>query len=256
MYDSSTRRRALRLLASGLTLTQTSRQLGISISTLREWRDHPERLPARAATCPRCEEIPTMPEPPGAYAYLLGLYLGDGCISVVGDPGKRVWSLRIMCADSWPGLRDECARAMTAIRPLNRVRILQKQGCSEVNSYSMHWPHLFPQHGPGKKHQRAIVLAGWQEEIVAEHPGLFARGLIHSDGYRGTNRVRRPVGGEDKWYEYPRYLFKNESADILRLCGETLDRLGVAWRHNKPNEISVARRDAVARLDQFVGPKY
>ncbi|GAA0392343.1 hypothetical protein GCM10009530_49550 [Microbispora corallina] len=82
------------------------------------------------------------------------------------------------------------------------------------------------------------------------------RGLMHSDGYRGANRVRRPVGGEDKWYEYPRYLFKNESADILRLCGDALDRLGVDWRHNKRNEISVARRAAVARLDEFVGPKY
>ncbi|MEV4456784.1 hypothetical protein [Microbispora sp. NPDC049633] len=54
----------------------------------------------------------------------------------------------------------------------------------------------------------------------------------------------------------PRYLFKNESAGILRLYGEALDRLGVAWRYNKRNEISVARRDAVARLDEFVGPKF
>ena len=35
-----------------------------------------------------------------------------------------------------------------------------------------------------------------------------------------------------------------------------LDRLGVAWRFCKPTTISVARRDAVARLDRFVGPKY
>ncbi|KAA9379977.1 helix-turn-helix domain-containing protein [Microbispora cellulosiformans] len=41
VYDSSTRRRALRLLDSGLTLAQASRRLGISPSTLREWRDHP-----------------------------------------------------------------------------------------------------------------------------------------------------------------------------------------------------------------------
>ena len=60
----------------------------------------------------------------------------------------------------------------------------------------------------------------------------------------------------DQWYEYPRYLFTNESGDILRLCGETLDRLGVAWRFSRRNAISVARREAVARLDEFVGPKY
>ena len=48
----------------------------------------------------------------------------------------------------------------------------------------------------------------------------------------------------------------NESGDILRLCGETLDQLGVAWRFSRRNAISVARREAVARLDEFVGPKY
>jgi hypothetical protein len=40
------------------------------------------------------------------------------------------------------------------------------------------------------------------------------------------------------------------------LCGEVLETLGVAWRYSKPNTISVARREAVARLDEFVGPKY
>jgi len=68
--------------------------------------------------------------------------------------------------------------------------------------------------------------------------------------------VRRTLADGEHWYEYPRYLFVNMSADILRLCGQALDRLGVAWRFSKPNTISVAKREAVARLDEFVGPKY
>ena len=107
-------------------------------------------------------------------------------------------------------------------------------------SCSRHWPCLFPQHGPGKKHTRRIELAEWQQVIVERHPGEFARGLFHSDGYRGVNRVRRRWADRDHWYEYPRYLFVNESEDILRLCGQTLDQLGVAWRFSKPNTISVA----------------
>jgi hypothetical protein len=106
------------------------------------------------------------------------------------------------------------------------------------------------------KHQRVIELEPWQERIVAEYPGDFARGLFHSDGYRGINRVRRPLKEGYRWYEYPRYLFVNRSADIHQLCGEALDRLGVEWRFSKPTTISVARRAAVARLDVFVGPKY
>ncbi|MFI6882398.1 hypothetical protein [Streptosporangium canum] len=134
--------------------------------------------------------------------------------------------------------------------------MIAKQGCTEVNSFSKHWPHLFPQHGPGKKHNRLITLEACQREIVEAHPGCFVRGLMHSDGYRGTNRVRRHFNGSDHWYEYPRYLFVNESQDILELCEEALDLLDVAWRRSKPNTVSVARREAVERLDEFVGPKY
>jgi hypothetical protein len=67
---------------------------------------------------------------------------------------------------------------------------------------------------------------------------------------------RHTLDSGERWYEYPRYLFVNESADILFLCGQVLDQLGVEWRFSKPNTISVAKRDAVARLDEFVGPKY
>jgi hypothetical protein len=161
-----------------------------------------------------------------------------------------------MCADAWPGLIRECERAVRSIRPDNKVSIQQKVGRAEVSSYSRHWPCLFPQYGPGRKHRRTIELQPWQRAIVLENPGHFARGLFHSDGYRGINRVRAHCADGDHWYEYPRYLFTNESDDILRLCGETLDQLGVAWRFSRRNAISVARREAVARLDEFVGPKY
>jgi hypothetical protein len=117
-------------------------------------------------------------------------------------------------------------------------------------------PCLFPQHGLGKKHLRHIELRPWQETIVAEFPGEFVRGLLHSDGYRGVNRVRRLLADEERWYEYPRYLFSNKSLDILALCGQALDRLGVQWRFARWDMISVARKEAVARLDEFVGPKY
>ena len=145
---------------------------------------------------------------------------------------------------------------MQAVRPDNKVLMVQRIGCTEVKGYSRHWPCLFPQHGPGKKHLRKIELAEWQRVIVERYPEEFARGLLHSDGCRALNRVRRRLECGERWYEYPRYLFVNESADILALCGQTLDRLGVEWRFSKPNTISVAKRDAVARLDEFVGPKY
>jgi hypothetical protein len=184
---------------------------------------------------------------------MLGLYLGDGHLILAR---KGVWVLSITCCDGWPGIMEQARLAMSAVMPSSKVFARARTGCTDIKSTSKHWLCLFPQHGPGMKHQRVIALEPWQERIVAEYPGDFARGLFHSDGYRGINRVRRPLKEDHRWYGYPRYLFVNQSADIHRLCGQALDRLGVAWRFSKPNTISVARRTAVARLDVFVGPKY
>ena len=52
---------------------------------------------------------------------------------------------------------------------------------------------LFPQHGPGRKHERPIVLAAWQDEVVRAHPGHFLRGLLHSDG--AGQQLDDPLGG-------------------------------------------------------------
>lgn len=199
-----------------------------------------------AVRCFRCRTDLDNPTDPPAYAYLLGLYLGDGHL-VTSD---RVPVLRIYCADAWPNLIEACDVAMRAVLA-NKVQRIQKQGCVAVQSTGTHWPCLFPQHGPGKKHQRRIVLADWQRQIVQEHPGDFLRGLFHSDGTRFANRVT--VRGKE--YVYPRYMFSNRSADIMGLCQWALDLLGIAWRMNLPWSLSVARREAVAALDRYVGPK-
>ena len=55
-------------------------------------------------------------------------------------------------------------------------------------------------------HDRPIVLEPWQRALVSADPRPFLRGLFHSDGGRITNWTVRPVGGEPKRYEYPRYF--------------------------------------------------
>ena len=90
---------------------------------------------------------------------------------------------------------------MRSIRPGNKVSIAQKPGCAEVYSCSRHWPCLFPQHGPGQKHVRAIGLQPWQRVIVRAYPGPLAGGLFHSDGYRGINRLQGHLADGDQWHE-------------------------------------------------------
>ena len=175
------------------------------------------------------------------------MYLGDGHLVTKA----KVPVLRISCTATWPGLIDQCETAMRAVLARSVQRV-QQAGCVNVQSYSNHWPCLLPQHGPGRKHERPIYLADWQQPIVDANPGDFLRGLFHSDGCRVTNRVQRGK----KTYFYPRYMFSNESADIMELCQASLARLGVGWRMCRRNMLSVARRDAVAVLDEHVGPKF
>jgi hypothetical protein len=120
-----------------------------------------------------------------------------------------------------------------------------------VTSYWKPWRCLFHQHGPGKKHHRHIELVDWQHAIVDSSPEAFLRGLIHSDGWRGLNKVH--VKGKN--YEYPRYQFSNRSDDIRRLFTDTCDKLAIESRPWGRYHISVARRASVELMDSFIGPK-
>jgi hypothetical protein len=187
-----------------------------------------------------------LPRP--AYAYLLGLYLGDGCISA-GPRGSH--RLRVVLDERYPRIIDACAEAMEAVRGSGTAYRLQRQGCVEVSVYWRRWPEVIPQHGPGRKHEREIRLVDWQEAIVDEQREAFLRGLVHSDGSRSTNRV--VVRG--RTYRYPRYTFTNVSEDIRQIFCDACDAIGVEWRVMNAKNISVARRESVARLDAFIGPK-
>jgi hypothetical protein len=77
------------------------------------------------------------------------------------------------------------------------------------------------------------------------------RGLIHSDGCRFTNRVRRPSG----IYEYPRYMFCNHSSDIQKIFMLACGRSGVECKRTNRWTLAVSRRKSVALMDSFIGPK-
>lgn len=158
--------------------------------------------------------------------------------------------------EKYPGIIDECVRALEAVIPTSIVGIQRHHDARRLNviTHSKRIVCMFPQHAPGRKHERVIELAPWQRDIVRRHPEALIRGLIHSDGCRFLNRVQRPVAGEMRGYTYPRYMFSNNSLDIQRIFTDALDQLGNAWRNSRWNCISIARRADVARLDTFVGP--
>jgi hypothetical protein len=194
MHPRETVDSALRLSEQGLIDREVAQITGVSIGAVQKWRTGQRRTPEKEqkhAHCPRCDGGPL---DEAAYAYLLGLYLGDGHKS---RHRRGVFALSIACGDVWPGLITAAKQAMRDVVPTSTAFGVQRIGMTEVKSYSKHWPCLFPQHGPGMKHSRKIELADWQQAIVDRYPGGFARGLFHSDGCRTMNRVRRVLADGD-----------------------------------------------------------
>jgi hypothetical protein len=247
MYPESTRVAARDLVRSGLPVSDVSRRLEVSRAAVRDWRDGTTSAP-RVSECPWCEDVPLVAI---AYAALLGFYLGDGCLS----RAPRYWTLRISCDASLPGIVSDVERMISNTRPSGRIHLVSAPGAVVVQSNWKHWRRLLPQHGPGRKHERPIVLEAWQKTIVEANPADFLRGLFHSDGCRANNWTRRLVAGEMKRYDYPRWQFTNHSADIRELCCWALDLVEVPWRQSNWKTISVSTRSGVSLLDELIGLK-
>jgi hypothetical protein len=238
----------LELVAEGRNDCAISRATGIPRGTVREWRIYrgqrrPGTRRTRSTDCPLCNGADL---DAGWYAYLLGLYLGDGCIS---ECARGVFKLRIALDMRYPSIIADCSAAVAAMRANGSGQVchLTSVGCVYVTAYWKHWPCLFPQHGSGRKHERPIVLRHWQENIVSANPDLLLRGLIHSNGSRDLNWVNGK--------SYPRYQFTNVSDDIRSIFCRACDYLGLHYTRPSWRAISVSRRDDVAKLDRFIGPK-
>jgi hypothetical protein len=228
---------------------------GVALQTIRTWRRRYQlegrtRGGARGylgTPCPRCDGA-ELDE--AAYALLLGWYLGDGSIA---RARRGVFTLQIANDQKYPELNQEIAATIKLVKPNASPCLRGGSTAIRIEARWKHWPCVFPQHGPGRKHLRKIELEPWQVEIVAKYPEQLLRGLFHSDGCRFVNWASSP--GRDKRYYYVRYMFSNESDDIRKILTDTLDLLGIAWRQPRRNLIAVSRKDGVAALDVFVGPK-
>jgi hypothetical protein len=244
---------ALRMSDEGVQDRVNAEIHGVAIKTIRRWRRLYQRrgLPRgngfQGTPCPRCDGA-GLDE--AAYALLLGWYLGDGSIA---RARRDVFTLQIVNDERYRDLNQEIAETIKRVKPGASPCMRGGGGAIRVEARWKHWPCVFPQHGPGRKHLRKIALADWQQEIVAKYPEQLLRGLFHSDGCRVVNWASSP--GRDKRYYYVRYEFSNKSDDIRNILTDALDLLGIAWRRPRWDHVAVSRKEAVAVLDGFVGAK-
>jgi hypothetical protein len=238
---------------AGVGDSAIARMTGIPRSTISAWRHGrgtAYHLRLRAA------HPSWRPSRPGEYCYLLGLYLGDGCIRT----SPRGFATIVIPLDAaYPRIVEQAMAACAACfadTPAHRF------SCNDgsVTAVQLNHPALpfaFPQHGAGPKHLRPIDLEKWQRDLSHRFPRELLRGLIHSDGCRTTNRFKTELpSGRVAPYEYPRYFFSNLSEDIWRMLCEHCELLGIRWTQSNPRNISISHRKSVALMDEFIGPKW
>ena len=232
-----------RLVAEGLRDSEIADVTGLARTTVRDIRA-PRRSQCAMERCHRCwGRTKPIRCRPGDYAELLGLYLGDGCISRAG----RVFRLRITFDQRYPGIVRDTRALLARSFPTSSVGLVaRRDGAVVVSAYSSHMACLFPQHGPGKKHHRAIVLEAWQQGLVDLAPWRFLRGCIRSDGCVFVNRTGP--------YEYLSYDFSNRSEDIRELFVRTCRAVGLEPRP-AGYSVRIYRRASVALLQEHVGAK-
>lgn len=231
----------------GLNDCEIARRTGVPLTTVGRWRANPEigSRRNRKSTCPICDDGCV---PAADYAYLLGLYLGDGHLAKCR---RDVFRLDISLDSKYPAIISECQNAVVKVRQYGVASIRNYDSWSTVYSCWKHWPCILP-HGVGPKHKRKIELQDWQQEIVSHEPGKLLRGLIHSDGCRGLNTVRNRL---KKVYSYPRYQFTSYSDDIREIFCRACEDYRVSWTQMNWRTISVARKADVELLDKIIGPK-
>ncbi len=261
MHPPELKQAALDLIAAGHNDCAVSRRLGIPRRTIADWR-RPSYVAQPKETCPRCwRSARPMRFADGDYAQLLAVYLGDGCVS----EEARTSRLRVFLDSRYPAINSEITCVMERCFPANVVSVTRPSPSAwsgrddtwiVLSTYSLHLPCLFPQHGPGRKHTRPIVLEPWQAEAVSAHPWSFIRGCIQTDGCSFINRtdIHRP-----RPYEYRSYDFSNKSRDIIGVFVRACDEVGVQTRVTGSLErgwgVRINRRESVALMEEHVGVK-
>ena len=247
VYDNATIRRARDLSQAGHSDYAIGMAIGVARQTVLRWRHRGFAERAETST----SWTVAVPE----YPYLLGLYLGDGCLS---KPGRsKAHTFDLACDSGYPAIVAEAESALEAVfeAPIRRWSP-DDAACLHLRVTHQALASAFPQHGPGRKHKRKIELVEWQRVLTRRYPEAFIRGLIHSDGARCINQVNTTLpSGREAHYEYVRYFFTNYSEDIRGIFCEHCDLLGIRWTQSNHRNISISHRYSTAILDGIVGPK-
>lgn len=181
------------------------------------------------------------------YSFILGLYLGDGCITENGRNNSS-YKLRIAQDNKYPNVISIIQNSLSNFFGKDS-KLINGKGCTHITIYDKYLPIYFPQHGKGFKHDRKIKLNDFQSKNIDDVELL--RGLWLSDGSFYIAKHGK--------YEYERYNFTNKSVDLIEIFGCLLDKLDVKYskriKRNGVWTIEVQNRKYVSILKDILGTK-
>jgi len=182
------------------------------------------------------------------YAYVLGLYLGDGCIYT----HPRTYRLRIFLNSiKDKEVIDVATKSLRILFPKNKISNYKqlKADCVEVSVYNKHLVEYFPQHGKGIKSGRDVSLTSEQSWVMTpQYVKYLICGLLDSDGCRYLYDNR------SNWQ------LTNKSEDIINTFCEGLDILDIF--HTKQQKscgsynVFIRRRNTVEQIDSIFNDVY
>lgn len=242
------------MLSNGDSYRKIAKKIGVDKSTISYWVkiNFSFERPSQSLICKEgvikhCSKLPHH------YSYILGSYLGDGCISKT----KRTYKMRIFNCVTHKEIISDQKRSLKKLFSNNKVSSSRTHAignCIQVLVYNKSLPIMFPQYGDGKKHDRDVSLKDWQLEIIRKEPECFIKGLVDSDGSYFYSRKSQPKNS-DVIHMY--YQFTNTSKDILNVYRDTMDLLGIHYTSvkkidskNGAYNIFTRRIEAVARMDE------
>jgi hypothetical protein len=140
VYPYATVVRATRLRAQGHSIRRVAREVGVARSTIRAWCTDTSRH-VRSRKSKPLEARALLPLGAEAdYAYLLGIYLGDGHVAHM----PRSYVLRLALDARYPEIIEATCAAAGSVMPENRVGVYLRRPPTAVTVtvYSKHWPVL------------------------------------------------------------------------------------------------------------------
>lgn len=192
-----------------------------------------------------------------AYSYILGFYLGDGCVYQTRETSQSK-TLMIANQASFVEMNNLITHSLQLLFPNKTIKHYYRKNsdCVNIKVHAMSLDELFLS-GKGVKHTRKIELKEWQDNICKQYPKDFIKGLIESDGCRF-----QPV----KKYEYTVYQFANASKDIHSILQKFCDILEIEYTfrtrlYKQPSKNATMfltcfnKKKAFETLESFIGKK-